>query len=179
MRRLIPLLALALALSGCLRVTVRRTVTTGSPSRPAPNMVPTPYEAGAPAARPGLVPKGSATPRGTAAGAAPGETEVNPSSHFPVAFDMPSCIERTRPARATIRTAKLSMIIASAAYADGENHGGVWTGSTDGSGSYALAWTPPPDAPLGAAKILVGVNGEQGGATAQRHFVLAAPGGCR
>jgi hypothetical protein len=110
--------------------------------------------------------------------ATPGTTEPNAANHFAIEFEMAACIERSRPATALVRTARASMIIASAAYADGENHGGLWTGSTDSEGRYSIAWTPPPDAPLGPAQILAGVNGDSGGATARRHFILAAAGGC-
>jgi hypothetical protein len=91
---------------------------------------------------------------------------------------MAPCIERGRPVRATIRSIPGAIIAAAAAYSDDKAHNNYWWGPTDTKGEYPLAWTPPPDAPLGEGKILAGASSEQGGATTAKEFRLASPGGC-
>lgn len=118
---------------------------------------------------------------GTAAGPSPASSPsptANPANQIRLEIEMAACIERGRPATATIRSIPGAMIGASAAYADGESHNNYWLGATDTRGEFPIAWTPPAEAPLGTAKILAGASSEQGGATGSREFRLAAPGGC-
>jgi hypothetical protein len=70
------------------------------------------------------------------------------------------------------------MIAASVAYSDDKAHNNYWIGVADSKGEYPLAWTPPPDAPLGDAKMLAGASSEGGGGTTVRKFRLSGPGGC-
>lgn len=92
---------------------------------------------------------------------------------------MAPCIERGRVATATIVTAPGTMLGASATYADGDAHGNYWLGVADVRGEYPVTWTPPPEAPLGPGKFLVGATSETyGGNTLIKEFRLAGLGGC-
>lgn len=139
----------------------------GDPLRPEPGAS-VPWEL----ARPGT-PASAATPSGIS----------TPLGYDPeglrIEVIMPACIERARPTSALIRTAPGAMIGAAATYSDGDAHNNFWLGVADPRGEYPVAWTPPPQAPLGKGKFLVGAQSDtEGGNTRIKEFTLAAIGGC-
>ncbi len=125
---------------------------------------------------------GGAGTTGTASPGVGGETYSGAGrdgKRFPLVVEMAECIERGRPATATIRTVPGSMIGASSTYSDQAAHGNYWVGAAGADGRYPVAWTPPPDAPLGPGRFLAGAqSATEGGATVSKPFTLRRPGEC-
>ena len=90
----------------------------------------------------------------------------------------PPCARRGSVLAVSIRTVSAAALGLALSYSDGNPHGAMHIDDASSEGSYVWRILVPPEAPSGAASVLVSSSNGKEAAARQVRFVVAGAKGC-